>query len=476
MTELKLFNSETREEETIQALNKEKLTFYTCGPTIYNYAHIGNFRTYVALDLLKRALCYFGFKVHHVMNLTDVDDKTIKGANQKKITLKAFTDPYKEAFLEDLTTLKIVPADNYPEATAYIPQMITMIGQLQELGFAYKSEEDGSIYFKISAFKKYGRLSHLDLAELKSGLKNLRDEYGKDHIADFVLWKAYDPERDGPIYWESPFGKGRPGWHIECSVMASALLGETIDIHAGGVDLAFPHHENEIAQSECCHHGTLFVRHWVHVEHLLVDERKMSKSANNFYILRDLLKMGYTGREVRYMLMQVHYRKQLNFTFEEMKATRASLARLDSFEDRLKRLTASGVEGEKVSELSERLEKQFKLALADDLNVAVALSVLFELVLEGNKLCDQNKIGSQGAKELLGLLQQFDTVFGILDEGQKQIPQEVQKLLAQRQKARAAKDFTESDRCRDQLLQKGYLIEDLKDGTARLSRASSFAP
>ncbi len=309
---------------------------YTCGPTVYNFAHIGNFRTYVFEDLLRRTIKFFGFSINQVMNLTDLDDKTIKGAIDQKISLDAFTQPYKDAFFEDLSTLGIEKVEHYPEATQYIAEMITIIEKLLEKGVAYRSQ-DGSIYFAISKFPSYGRLSHLHLNELEVGASEriLHDEYEKENASDFVLWKAYDPLRDGEIYWESPFGKGRPGWHIECSAMAMKLLGESIDIHVGGVDNMFPHHENEIAQSEaysCCH----FVRYWLHAEHLLVDHKKMSKSLGNFYTLRDLLAKGYTGKQVRYMLLATHYRTQLNFTFAGLDATRATLERFSDFIQRLR--------------------------------------------------------------------------------------------------------------------------------------------
>jgi len=289
--------------------------------------------TFVFEDLLKRTLRFFGYPVIHAMNLTDVDDKTIRGATKNNVSLETYTRRYKDAFFEDLETLNIEKADFYPEATAYIPSMIAMIEVLLARGIAYKGS-DGSIYFAISKFPHYGRLSHLKLDELKRGASSAFDEYSKDHMADFVLWKAYDAERDGSVFWESPFGRGRPGWHIECSVMAKELLGEQIDIHAGGVDLIFPHHENEIAQSEAAS-GKPFAKLWIHVEHLLVDHQKMSKSLGNFYTLRDLLGKGFSGRIIRYLLLSIHYRLQQNFTFPALDAAKNSLARIDDFVARL---------------------------------------------------------------------------------------------------------------------------------------------
>lgn len=332
---LKLYNTETRQKEEITPLDGRTIRMYTCGPTVYNYAHIGNFRTYVFEDLLRRTLKFFGYPVKQAMNLTDIDDKTLKGALEKKISLSAFTQVYKDAFFEDLTTLQIERVEHYPAAADYVPEMIAIIQKLLDKGVAYRGQE-GSIYFAIAKFPSYGRLSHLHLGELKAGASERvsQDEYDKENVSDFVLWKAYDPERDGSIFWESPFGKGRPGWHIECSAMAMKLLGTSIDIHVGGVDNMFPHHENEIAQSEaysCCQ----FVKHWLHAEHLLVDHKKMSKSLGNFYTLRDLLQKGYTGPQVRYMLLHTHYRTQLNFTFAGLDGAVSTLQRLSDFISRL---------------------------------------------------------------------------------------------------------------------------------------------
>lgn len=332
---LNLYNTESRQKEELVPLDGRTVRMYTCGPTVYNFAHIGNFRTYVFEDLLRRAIKFFGFSIKQAMNLTDIDDKTIKGALEKKISLDAFTKPFKDAFFEDLSALGIEKVEYYPQATDFIPEMVTIIQKLLDTGVAYRGQDE-SIYFAISKFPSYGRLSHLHLHDLKAGASNrvALDEYDKENACDFVLWKAYDPIRDGDIFWESPFGKGRPGWHIECSAMAMKILGQTIDIHVGGVDNIFPHHENEIAQSEAysCQH---FVKHWLHAEHLLVDHKKMSKSLGNFYTLRDLLNKGYTGPQVRYMLLQSHYRTQLNFTLAGLDGAASTLERLSDFVRRL---------------------------------------------------------------------------------------------------------------------------------------------
>lgn len=461
---LKLYNTESREKEEIRG---SKIKMYTCGPTIYDFAHIGNFRTYVFEDLLRRALHYFGFKVEQAMNITDIDDKTIRGAIRKQVPLKQYTEPFKIAFFEDLDALHIERVEHYPEATAYIPEMIEMIERLMKRGFAYKSP-NGSIYFSIQKFPSYGKLSHLKLAELKVNASgdNEADEYDKDNIADFVLWKAYDPERDGQIYWESPFGLGRPGWHIECSAMATKILGDTIDIHCGGVDNMFPHHENEIAQSECCS-GHQFVRHWVHVEHLLVDHKKMSKSLGNFYTLRDLLKKGFTGDEVRYLLLSTHYRTQLNFTFSGLEGARSSLKRVEELVFRLRSINyehpASGVLKE--------ARNRFDSALADDLNISAALAALFDLVRELNILCDEGKLGRSEADAALQLFADWNRLLAVLplDKKTEEIPQDLLSFLEQRESARKAKNWSLSDQMRDAIHARGYMIEDTPQG-ARLKK------
>ncbi len=465
---LNLFNTETRQKESI-ASQDGKIRMYTCGPTIYDFAHIGNFRTYVFEDLLRRSLKFFGFQVDQAMNITDIDDKTIRGAIQKNIPLKTFTEPFRIAFFEDLKKLGIERVEHYPAATDYIPEMIRLIEILIKKGYAYKSES-GSVYYKIGQFSTYGRLSHLSLDDLKvnaSG-ENESDEYDKEHIADFVLWKAYDPARDGQIFWESPFGRGRPGWHIECSAMSMKLLGETIDIHCGGVDNMFPHHENEIAQSEGCtgHH---FVRHWVHAEHLLVDHKKMSKSLGNFYTLRDLLKKEYSGPEVRYLLLSTHYRTQLNFTFAGLDAARASLQRFEDLFLRLRSIKEEKKSGAGAAPL-ERAAARFKSAIADDLNISAALAALFDLVRELNVLADDQKIGREEAEETLAQFEKWNEVLAVLPLSEKEEePQDLRDMLARREEARKQKDFALSDEMRDAIHARGYLIEDTPTG-ARLKK------
>lgn len=470
---VKLYCTSTRKKEVLKPLKDNTVSMYTCGPTVYNYAHIGNFRTYVFEDLLRRSIKFFGLGVTQVMNLTDVDDKTIKGAIAQGVTLDAFTKKYKEAFFEDLKTLNIQPAEHYPEATGYIEAMIHMIEVLLKKGVAYKGG-DGSIYYAIGKFPRYGCLSHLHMDELQAGASQrvASDEYEKDHIADFVLWKAYDAERDGNIYWESPFGKGRPGWHLECSAMAIQLLGKTIDIHVGGVDNMFPHHENEIAQSEA-YTGKPFVKIWMHAEHLVVDGRKMSKKLGNFYLLRDLLSQGYTGEQIRYMLLQTHYKTQLNFTLAGLDASRESLNRLNNFIQRMREIEQDLPSDERVRAILEQTLIRFAEALADDLNISVSLAAIFDMIRELNLLCDEKKIGKKDAQQIIALMKRFDSVLGFLsfEMPVEAIPQELHEALQQRIKARQDKNWALADQLRDLILSRGYLIEDTPQG-ARLKKAS----
>lgn len=462
---LRFFSTALREKETLVPIEGRHIRMYTCGPTVYNFAHIGNFRTYVFEDLLRRTLKFFGYQVTQVMNLTDVDDKTIKGAIANNVTLDEYTKPFKEAFFEDLKTLRIEPVEHYPAATDYIAEMIEMIQKLIEKGIAYIGG-DGSVYYAIQKFPRYGCLSHLHLGELQVGASErvANDEYDKENVADFVLWKSYEAARDGGIYWESRFGPGRPGWHLECSAMAMKILGETIDIHVGGVDNMFPHHENEIAQSEACS-GKPFVKLWMHSEHLLVDNKKMSKSLGNFFTLRDLLAKGYTGTQVRYLLLQTHYKTQLNFTFQGLEGTKGALQRLHDFIIRLKEITnASG--GGQAEGICQKTLAIFSVALADDLNISAALASLFDFVREINGLCDAGKISTIEAKQILAFLERIDTVLGCLsfDQQEPEIPPELQQAFEKRLQARKDKNWKLADELRDFIQTNGYMIEDTPHG------------
>lgn len=471
-----LFNTETRTKELFKPIEGNHVKMYTCGPTVYNFAHIGNFRTYIFEDLLRRTLKFFGYKVTQVMNITDVDDKTIKGAIANNITLDEFTKPYTQAFFEDLKTLHIDPVEHYPPATNYISDMIQITQKLLDNNIAYLGG-DGSIYFSIKKFPRYGCLSHLQQEDLKPGASERvsSDEYDKDSVSDFVLWKKYDSERDGKIYWDSPFGPGRPGWHIECSAMAMKILGDTIDIHVGGVDNMFPHHENEIAQSEACS-GKRFVNLWMHSEHLLVDHKKMSKSAGNFYTLRDLLKKGYTGVQIRYLLLQVHYKTQLNFTFTGLDAAIESLHRLNNFITRLHEIQQNGnhitqTQDGQVKKILDEAFNSFSSALAEDLNISAALATLFDLVRDINRLCDQAQLNAKDAEEVLNFLKKLNTVLAIFDFNEKVdiIAPELQEALDKRIQARKEKNWALADSLRHFIESKGYVIEDTPKG-ARLKK------
>lgn len=464
---LALYNTETKKKEPIERGNRELFTLYTCGPTVYDYAHIGNFRTYLVEDLVRRTLRYLHFPIFQVMNITDVDDKTIQRAIAKNITLEEYTYPYTQAFFEDLEILHIEKVEKYPRATHYIPQMIQMIEKLLAQGSAY--EKGGNVFFNIQKFPKYGRLSHLQLKDLKVGACNRidQDEYSKESISDFVLWKAYDGNRDGQIFWESPFGPGRPGWHIECSAMAHALLGKSIDMHMGGVDNIFPHHENELAQSEACFHAK-FVRYWVHVEHLLIDGKKMSKSLGNFYTLRDLVKRGFSGREIRYSLINGHYRMQYNFSLDTLKGSRTALRRIDDFIYRIQQIeNRQNSNYKETSTAIQNMKKKFFTAIMDDLNVPMALAALFDGIRKFHFLCDQLKVSYTDAQDIFSLFESFDNILGIfsLKQNSHEIPADIMHAFEKRNQARLLKDYVESDKQRDYILACGYQIEDTKDGS-----------
>src|SRR4051812_13556509 len=432
---------------------------YTCGPTVYSHAHIGNFRAYLFEDLLQRHLEARGFKVHRVMNITDVDDKTIRGSREAGVPLAQFTAPFKQAFFEDLDALRIKRADSFPEATnqEQMTKMIEMIATLMERGLAYQAE-DKSVYYRINKFPDYGKLAHFDLEELRSTGRVKSDEYEKENIGDFALWKAWD-EADGAVKWESPWGPGRPGWHIECSAMATQLLGEELDIHCGGVDNIFPHHEAEIAQSECCT-GKQFVRYWLHCAHLMVDGQKMSKSLGNFYTLRDLLTKGFTGREVRYALLTVNYRLPLNFTLKGLEGARAALERIDEWVTRLESL--AGSVPVVPTELTARADGFFA-ALDDDLNISGALGHLFDLIRESNSALDRGELSPGQAAQVLDAWRRIDGVLAFQRETAA-VPAGVLDLVELRQQARARKEWAESDRLRDEIARLGWNVKDTKDG------------
>ncbi|MCX6801214.1 MAG: cysteine--tRNA ligase [Candidatus Diapherotrites archaeon] len=460
---LRFFNTLTDSLEDFKPLGKT-VGLYTCGPTIYNYAHIGNFRAYCWEDILKKYLIFKGYKVKHVMNLTDVDDKTIKAANEEKMALSEHTEKYKKAFFDDIKTLNTSPADNYPAATQHIAEMVKLIQKLLDKGIAYRGD-DGSIYYSVKKFKNYGKLAHIDVKKLKAGARISHDEYEKDSAADFVLWKAWD-ENDGGVFWETSLGKGRPGWHIECSAMSMKYLGESFDIHTGGVDNKFPHHENEIAQSEAAT-GKKFVKYWMHCEHLMVDGKKMSKSLGNFYTLRDLLERGLDSKAIRYTLINSQYRQPLNFTLASVKDSEKTIAGLQNLVERLKRISEK-IENDSVKTFVDEAIEGFTQAMDDDLNVPKAMSFIFSFATKANKLLDENSIGAEGAKEALDFLKKVDSVLGVLNFEKKffELDPKAEKLVAERGEARKQKDFAKADLLRKKLEEFGVKVIDNADGSS----------
>ncbi len=463
-----VFDTYRREKVEFVPLHPGEVRMYNCGPTVYDYAHIGNFRAYIFADLLRRWLEVSGYTVHQVMNLTDVDDKTIQRSREQNTPLAGFTAGFKQAFFEDIEALNIKRAEHYPAATEHIESMVKMIQSLLEGGYAYRAE-DGSLYFRVAGFPDYGRLSGKRLADLRIGRRVRSDEYeSKDDVRDFALWKAWD-EEDGDIFWETPLGKGRPGWHIECSAMSTEYLGDEFDIHTGGVDNIFPHHENEIAQSVCAT-GARFVRYWMHCEYLIVEGRKMSKSLGNYYTLRDLFDKGWKAREIRYVLIGTHYRSPLNFTFEGLGAARAALERLDEFR-RSWDDYPEGPAGEEVRAAVERAGNGFDDAMNDDLNVSPALAAVFNLVREVNAAAARGGV-TTGDRELLdGLWRRWDDALGVLHpfpDEEAGAPVDVAWIegkIAERAEAREAKDWARADAIRDELLEAGIELRDGPSGT-----------
>jgi cysteinyl-tRNA synthetase len=454
---LQFFNSLKREKEIFQPIEKGKVGLYTCGPTVYDYAHIGNFRTFMFEDLLKRWLLHLRYDVKHVMNFTDVDDKTIKKAKQMKVSLSSITDKYTHYFMEDLTWLKMIPADVYPTATESIPKMIRMIERLLEKGFAYK-EDDGSVYFNISSFPNYGKLTQINISAQRTGDRVMEDEYDKDAPQDFALWKGWKAE-DGEVVWDAPWGRGRPGWHIECSAMSSESLGDHFDIHCGGVDNMFPHHENEIAQSQCATDQP-FVNFWLHSEFLIVDGGKMSKSLGNFYRISALKKLGFTAESIRYQLLAGHYRSKITFSIDKKHEGDKVVQRLSDFYNRLQKMNANE---SSTGSLPEAYSK-FRDRMNDDLDSPQALAVFFDWMKTVNGKIDKNVITDSELGEAWEFLVAFDSVFGFIRNQDFEIPDKINLLLNKRQKARDEENWVESDLIREHLKEKGWIVEDTPDG------------
>ncbi len=463
---LKLFNTLTRSVQEL-APGPQPVGMYCCGPTVYDFAHIGNWRTFVFADLLRRTLEFSGREVKHVMNITDVEDKIIKHVQEKKIPLREFTSKFEAAFFEDMKTLNCLPPHQTPRATEHIPEIVALIEKLVARGVAYRAG-DGSVYFSIEKYRgcgcTYGQLQKLNFDEQRVGERVASDEYDKESVADFALWKARTPG-DGSVFWPSPWGEGRPGWHIECSAMSMKALGETFDLHLGGEDLKFPHHEDEIAQSEGAT-GKPFVKHWSHGAHLLVEGKKMSKSLGNYFTLRDLLEKGFTGREVRCLLLSAHYRETFNFTLDGLAGAKTSLARIDECLSKLREIGAPGSGTVRPDDaVASQLPASFSAALFDDLNVAAAWGEVFKWVTETNKRIAENSLSAADATAALAAWAKVDSVLGVgVKQEAEEIPSEITALLVGRQAARQARDFKKSDTIRDELKAKGWVIEDTPKG------------
>jgi cysteinyl-tRNA synthetase len=483
---LRLYNTLPGKVEEFAPAVGNTVRMYTCGPTVYDYGHIGNFRTFVAVDILRRLLRQSGYQLDHVMNITAVDDKIIRNAARDKVKIRDYTQQYEQAFFEDMQTLSLEKPEKVVRATEHIQEMALYIQKLEEKGFAYRAE-DGSYYFRIAKFPEYGKLSKKDFGGMEVGARVDVDEYEKDNARDFALWKA---RKEGEEYWDSPLGPGRPGWHIECSVMSMKYLGASFDLHAGGEDLIFPHHENEIAQSEALT-GQIFARYWMHVRFLLVEGKKMSKSLGNFYTLRDLLLEGYKPSSIRYLLTSVPYTKQLNFTLAGLEQATESVRRLRDFKSRIEMARTPAGKNEKIQALAAKTKEDMRAALADDLNTANAMGAMFEMVREVNTLADQGELRQDDKAPLLEAMQQFDEIFAVLkddDAGKMDrarewakahgkltaeeaaapariSDQEAQQLVDERNAAKKARDFARADSIRSQLEALGIIVEDTKDGT-----------
>lgn len=481
---LHLYNTLTNKIEEFAPSQDNTVRMYDCGPTVYDYGHIGNFRTFVAVDILRRFLLQSGFKMKQVMNITDVDDKIIRNAAREHKSVQEYTRKFEEAFFEDMQMLNLERPELVVRATEHIQDMAEFIRKLVEKGFAYRTE-DGSYYFRIAKFPEYGKLSKKDFSGMEVGARVDVDEYDKDNARDFALWKA---PKEGEAFWESPIGAGRPGWHIECSVMSTKYLGPSFDLHAGGEDLAFPHHENEIAQSEALT-GQTFARFWMHVRFLLVEGKKMSKSEGNFFTLRDLLLKGHKPSAIRYLLTSVPYRKQLNFTMQGLEQAAHSVGRLRDFKARIEMAKLEPGANQSIQELAATTRSEMRAAMEDDLNTARALGAMFDMVREANTTADRNELRQDDKASLLAALDQFDEIFAVLkdDDAAKMahaaewakahgllegsnLPktgpsnEEVERLIAERTAAKKARDFARSDAIRAQLTEAGIIVEDTKDG------------
>ncbi len=458
---LRFYNSMGRKKEDFRPIVPGEVRLYTCGPTVYNYAHIGNFRTFLFEDMLRRVLAYCGYRVIQVMNFTDVDDKTIRDSQAAGEPLEEFTERYKQAFLEDVDTLRMQRAEHYPAATDHIHEMVEMVKALRDKGHTY--EHEGSIYFRLSSYGDYGRLTNIEPAEMRPGDRVDSDEYGKDDARDFALWKAWC-EEDGDVFWETDLGRGRPGWHLECSAMSVKYLGEHFDIHTGGVDNRFPHHENEIAQS-CCATGEDFANYWLHSEFLLVENSKMSKSKGNFYTVRELVDEGWEPAVIRFCIQRVHYRAQMNLSREALEQSVVSVRRLREFSRRLEGGLKGEGRGAEVAGLIDKARSEFRACIEDDMNTSGALGHLFILVREANGLADAGKLDAKDGENLLAFMKECDTLFEVLREDRDESAEgKVAALVAERTQAKAEKNWARADEIREEIAALGYTVKDTPDG------------
>jgi len=452
----RFYNTINRKKVEFEPITPGTVKLYTCGPTVYDTAHIGNFRTFLFEDLLKRFLVFKGYEVYHVMNITDVDDKTIKRAITEEITINELTLKYTEEFMNDIKSLKILPADKYPRATDHIEEMIKMIQTLEENGYAYETE-DHSVYFRLDAYDSYGQLTQIDLTQQRVNERIINDEYSKDNPQDFALWKARDDD-DGKIYWESPWGRGRPGWHIECSAMSIKYLGNHFDIHCGGVDNIFPHHENEIAQSVSATQEP-FVNYWMHSEYLQIQGDKMSKTLGNYYKISDLISEGFTAEEIRFTLLSAHYRSKLDFSLKQKQEARMTIQRITDFQQRLLELKDST---QTESSIPDEFE-EFVAALDDDLDTPKAFAIFFGWIRSMNKLLDRGEFKFSQINGGLDFIEKFDDLFAIIPDAES-IPQNIYDLIKKREKARLKQDWKTADKIRNQLYQEGWLVADSPSG------------
>ncbi len=456
---IKFYNTLSGEKEVFVPLNDKFVGMYSCGPTVYDFAHIGNFRAYVFADLLRRYLEYRGYRVRQIMNITDLDDKTIRASGEQGVSLREYTDRYIKFFFEDIDLLRIGRADLYPRVTDHIEEMADMVRALLDKGYAYR--KDGSIYFKVEQFRDYGRLARLDLSKIRPGATVEADEYEKEDVRDFALWKE---KKEGEPFWVTMIGEGRPGWHIECSAISTEYFGPTIDIHTGGVDNIFPHNQNELAQSEAAT-GQKFVRYWMHCEHLLVNGKKMSKSLGNIIALRDLINKGYRPEALRYLFVSSHYRSKLNFTWESIQHAANTLDRLNKFVERVRDYESKVRKNYEIPVLISRTEEKFVDEIDNDLNTPGAFASIFELVGKVNSALDEGSLSTEDAKSVYELMLRFDDVLGVLTPKEREeLSREIEALIEERERARKMKNFALADEIRKRLGEMGIILEDTREG------------